>query len=53
MTTQGQEGHLLEENRVLLLQLLEENNSIKFQQFLHDHPKYSEMRCIADYGVSI
>jgi len=53
MTAQEQEGHLLEKTRALLLQLLEENNSIKFQQLLHDHPNYIEMRCIADNGVSV
>ena len=53
MVAQEEEGHLLEKNRALLLQLLEENNSIKFQQLLHDHPNYIEMRCIADNGVSV
>jgi len=53
MTTQEQEGHILEENWTLLLQLLEENNSIKFQQLLFEHPDYIEMHCIADNGVSI
>jgi len=42
---------LLEENRALLLRLLEENNLVKFQEQLNENPNYIEMRCIADDKV--
>jgi len=51
MTTEEQERHLLEENRALLLWLLEESNSVKFQKLLYERPKCIQMRCIADDKV--
>jgi len=51
MTIQEQEIHLLEENRALLLQLLEDNDPVKFQEQLNKTPNYIEMRCIGDDKV--
>jgi len=51
MTEMG-EMHLLNENRILFLELLAENNVVKFQELLNKHPDYIYMQCIADGGVS-
>ena len=49
-----QKIRLLEENRVLFLQLLKEKNVMEFQELLNKHPNYIHMHCIAndEYGVS-
>ena len=35
-------------NRELLLRLVEDNNAVKFQELLIQHPDYIRMRCSVD-----
>jgi len=44
---------LLKENRVLTLQLLEENNAVEFQDLLNEYPSYLHLhRSSNSYTVS-
>ena len=52
MTSREVERRLLYENRVFLSRLLQENNAVKFQQLLYDHPNYIHMHCDEYNGVS-
>jgi len=52
MTTCEEERHALKENRMFLSRLLEENNAVKFQELLYEHPSYIQMRCSEYDGVS-